>query len=274
MKNAKKVLVAGLAFTLLLSTGLTTVDANGHNQKNSKQKSDMNKNGIADAWEKKYKLSGKNVAQQDKDKDGLTNLVEYKLNLNPTSTDTNKNTVPDGLEDPDKDKLSNLVEVELGTNPIDSDTDDDKVKDGNEKDKNGVAFSDLIREFEMEIQTADDKLKVEYKFKKGKSFIKVSDKTITKEMVESLVRELGTASNLNNEKLLAIIESALGLEGPYNLEAEVEFSGGKEVDVEIELNDEDKDEDDRDNNNNDDDENHDDGKYQWDKDDKYQWNKK
>lgn len=273
MKNVKKVLVAGLAFTLLFSTGLSNVDAKGHNQKNSKQKSDMNKNGIADAWEKKYKLSGKNVALQDQDKDGLTNLVEYKLNLNPTSTDTNKNTVPDGLEDPDKDKLSNLVEVEVGTNPIDSDTDNDKVKDGDEKDKNGVAFSDLIREFEMEIQTADDKLKVKYKFKKGKSIIKVSDKTITKEMVESLVLELGTASNLTDEKMLAIIESALGLEGPYNLEAEVEFSGGQEVEVEIESND--KDEDDRDNNNDDDDDddNHDD-KYQWDKNDKYLWNKR
>ena len=248
MKNVKKVLAAGLAFTLLLSTGLSTVDAKGHNQKNSKQKSDMNKNGIADAWEKKYKLSGKNVAQQDKDKDGLTNLVEYKLNLNPTSTDTNKNTVPDGLEDSDKDKLSNLVEVELGTNPIDSDTDNDKIKDGNEKNNNGVAFSDLIREFEMEIQTADDKLKVEYKFKKGKSIIKVSDKTITKEMVESLVLELGTTSNLTDEKMLTIIESALGLEGPYNLEAEVEFSDGEEVEIEIETLDEDDDNDDADSN--------------------------
>lgn len=253
MKNVKKVFVAGLAFTILFSTGLSTVDAKGQNQKKSTQKSDMNKNGIADAWEKKYKLSGKNVAQQDKDKDGLTNLVEYKLNLNPTSTDTNKNTVPDGLEDSDKDKLSNLVEIDLGTNPIDPDTDNDKVKDGNEKDKNGVAFSDLIREFELEIETADDKLEVEYKFKKGKSKIKVSDKAITKEMVESLVRELGTTSNLTDEKMLSIIESALDLKGPYNLEAEVEFSGGEEVEVEIET----LDEDDGDNNDNDDNEDRD-----------------
>jgi hypothetical protein len=195
---------------------------------------------------KEVQIIGKKCCET-RDKDGLTNLVEYKLNLNPTST----NTVPDGLEDSDKDKLSNLAEIELGTTPNNPDTDKDKIKDGNEKDKNGVAFSDLIREFEMEIETADDKLEVEYKFKKGKSKIKVSDKAITKEMVESLVRELGTTSNLTEEKMLSIIESALELEGPYNLEAEVEFSDGEEVEIEIET----LGEDDNDGDNNDDEDN-------------------
>ena len=109
MKNCKKVLASGLALTLLFSQGLTNVDA-----KSKAKIDDKNKNGLSDKWEKKYKLTGKSMAKMDYDKDGLTTLVEYKLNLNPKSADTDKDGVLDGQEDSDKDGLSNLAEVEQG----------------------------------------------------------------------------------------------------------------------------------------------------------------
>ncbi|WP_059173956.1 right-handed parallel beta-helix repeat-containing protein [Bacillus sp. FJAT-27445] len=80
---------------------------------------DNNKNGIDDLWEKKYglDLTNKQTASEDPDQDGLTNLVEYELNLNPKSSDTDKNGIPDGFEDYDNDELYNLAEVKLGFNP-------------------------------------------------------------------------------------------------------------------------------------------------------------
>ncbi|WP_316571771.1 right-handed parallel beta-helix repeat-containing protein [Neobacillus sp. YIM B06451] len=90
---------------------------------------DNNKNGIDDYWEKKYglDLTNKLTASEDPDKDGLTNLVEYKLNLNPKSSDTDKNGVPDGFEDYDNDGLYNLAEVKLGFNPKVPDIDKTKI---------------------------------------------------------------------------------------------------------------------------------------------------
>ncbi|WP_409274623.1 right-handed parallel beta-helix repeat-containing protein [Neobacillus sp. SCS-31] len=90
---------------------------------------DNNKNGIDDRWEKKYglELTNKLTASEDPDKDGLTNLVEYQLNLNPKSSDTDKNGVPDGYEDYDNDGLYNLAEVKLGFNPTIPDLDKTKI---------------------------------------------------------------------------------------------------------------------------------------------------
>ncbi|WP_053368006.1 right-handed parallel beta-helix repeat-containing protein [Bacillus sp. FJAT-27245] len=90
---------------------------------------DNNKNGIDDFWEKKYglDLTSKLTAAEDPDKDGLPNLVEYQLHLNPKSSDTDKNGVPDGFEDYDKDGLYNLAEVKLGFNPKIADFDKNKI---------------------------------------------------------------------------------------------------------------------------------------------------
>jgi len=65
--------------------------------------------GIPDEWAIKNGLdpNDPNVANEDPDKDGLTNLQEYKYHTNPNNPDT------------DGDKFTDKQEVDAGTNPID-----------------------------------------------------------------------------------------------------------------------------------------------------------
>ena len=72
------------------------------------KKADSDDNGISDA-------------DEDFDKDGLTNLEEYELGTDPFSKDTDN----DGLSDYDEVKIHN-------TDPLKYDTDGDKVSDGDE----------------------------------------------------------------------------------------------------------------------------------------------
>lgn len=235
MKNFKKVLASGLALTLLFSQGINNVDA-------KTKVVDKNKNGISDKWEKKYKLKGKTLAKQDYDKDELTTLIEYKLNLNPKRVDSDQDGVLDGQEDGDKDGLSNISEVELGTNPNDSDTDDDKIKDGSEKSKDGVKFSKTIRELQFEIQSADNKeIKVEYKFnKKGKATIKIKDETntVTKDTIDILVNEFQDASKLTEEEIVTKIQTIFHLQSDFHVQFELEYFNGRDFEVEKEHRDE------------------------------------
>lgn len=236
MKNAKKVLACGLGLSLLFAQGFTTAEAKGKPEKN--KVADKNKNGIADNWEKKYKLSGKNIAAQDNDKDGLNNLWEYKLNLDPQKADSNNNGVADGQEDFDKDGLGNLSEGDFGFNPTNPDTDRDQMKDGDEKSKDGVKFSDKVRELEIEIKTADKKkVEIEYEVKKGKPHIKIKAKshTVTKEIVTSLVNELQDPANATEEQVMAKLQSLLKLEGSFSIEFEIEYADGTELEFEKEI---------------------------------------
>jgi hypothetical protein len=251
MKNSKKLLAMGLGLALLFSQGWTTAEAKSNHQK--PKSADKNKNGIDDKWEKKYKLSGKNVAGQDNDKDGLTNVYEYKLNLNPKLADTNKNKMLDGQEDNDKDGVSNLAEIDLGLNPVNPDTDKDNIKDGDEKNKDGVKLTDKVLEFEIKIQTADKKnIEVEYKTKKGKTEIKVKDKTgtVTKEMITALVTELQNPTSLSGEQIVAKIQEILKIENPLSIKMELEYADGEDQQIDHKK---DNDEDHQDNDHHDDD---------------------
>ncbi len=68
----------------------------------------------------------------DRDGDGVPDLVEASLGLNPDAPDTDGDGVLDGEEDNDNDGLANAVEVLLGTDPTDMDTDNDGIRDGDE----------------------------------------------------------------------------------------------------------------------------------------------
>jgi len=70
----------------------------------------------------------------DTDGDGLPDVLEPLLGLNPALKDTDSNGVPDGDEDFDHDGLSNADEIRRGTNPLDPDTDHDGWLDGAEVD--------------------------------------------------------------------------------------------------------------------------------------------
>lgn len=256
MKNCKKVLASGLALTLLFSQGITNVDA-------KTKVVDKNKNGISDKWEKKYKLKGKSLAKMDYDKDGLTTLLEYKLNLHPKKADTDKDRVLDGQEDHDKDGVSNVSEVELDLNPKDSDSDDDKIKDGSEKSKAGAKLSKTIKELKFEIESTDDKeIKVEYKYnKKGKMTIKIKDETntLTKEMISSIVSELQDTSKLTSDEIIKKIQTILKVTDLTKVEVEVEYFNGHDFEIEKEYknNQEDEDDDDDDDQDDQDDDNDD-----------------
>lgn len=135
----KKVVVGALAASLVFSQGIGIADAKGKEPKKP-VKVDKDKNGIPDDWQAKYRLGyGKSVATKDNDKDGLNNLQEYQLNLNPISKNTDKDRLPDGQEDNDKDELTNVQELQAKLDPLKADTDNDGVKDAEEdNDSDGL----------------------------------------------------------------------------------------------------------------------------------------
>jgi hypothetical protein len=71
-----------------------------------------------------------NIALEDQDRDGLTNLQEYQLGTNPNNPDTDADGLTDGdevnkyhtsplLSDTDGDLIPDGVEITTGTNPLD-----------------------------------------------------------------------------------------------------------------------------------------------------------
>ncbi|CAG0987352.1 hypothetical protein METP2_02352 [Methanosarcinales archaeon] len=91
---------------------------------------DFNKDGLTNLQE--FRL-GTNPFAGDSDSDGLTDWFEvFKTGTYPTSTDTDGNAITDANEDFDTDSLTNMQEQSLGTDPLNPDTDDDTLKDGYE----------------------------------------------------------------------------------------------------------------------------------------------
>ena len=112
---------------------------------------DSDADGMPDGWEKKHGLHPmKRDADDDPDRDGLTNLEEYFNETNPQRDDTEGDGIPDGWEvehgldprmndaedDPDDDGLANLSEYQHTTDPNDDDTDRDTLPDGWEVEHN------------------------------------------------------------------------------------------------------------------------------------------
>lgn len=75
----------------------------------------------------------------DSDGDGIRDVVEMDMGLNPDVKDSDNDGTPDGDEDYDKDGLSNKNEIKYGYNPKKKDSDGDGKKDCSEdSDKDGV----------------------------------------------------------------------------------------------------------------------------------------
>ena len=109
---------------------------------------DTNNNGIPDGYEYHTLESDpadmeSNVASQDFDEDGLTNLEEYELGTDPWNADTDGDLLSDGDEvnihgtdplnhDTDGDGLLDGSEIKLGFDPLKPDTDGNGVLDSEE----------------------------------------------------------------------------------------------------------------------------------------------
>ncbi|MBQ0139039.1 MAG: hypothetical protein KBT36_07065 [Kurthia sp.] len=200
---------------------------------------DKNKNKISDSWEKKYKLTGKNLAKKDPDRDGLSNLVEYRLKLNPKKKDTNNNKVPDGREDTDRDGISNLAEIDLGLNPAKAYSKKKNVKDGNLKDVSGVAWSKKVKELDISIESGRKELDVEYEIIKGKEKILIEQTgyNLTKKQVRTLVTQLQNdiTNKTSKTKILNKIKNQFNLSGYYEIDIELEYMNGREIEISQEI---------------------------------------
>jgi hypothetical protein len=92
---------------------------------------------MPDKWERAHHLSTKKKnAKADPDKDGLSNIGEFRSRTNPRDADTDNDGTEDGDEDRDRDNVDNGNETREGTNPCDRDSDNDGVRDGRE-DRDG-----------------------------------------------------------------------------------------------------------------------------------------
>jgi hypothetical protein len=81
----------------------------------------------AGAWAAKNDLHGQ-WRQRDPDRDGLTNLAEFKAQTNPRRADTDRDGLKDGAE------------VKVGLDPLTADTDGDGILDGKELSGTVVAY--------------------------------------------------------------------------------------------------------------------------------------
>ncbi|MCP8969549.1 hypothetical protein [Ectobacillus ponti] len=238
MKKQHKMLAGGLAFTLLFAQGMYAADAKGKEHKKSKKPvvTDKNRDGIVDSWEVKYKLGlGKAVAKQDTDRDGLSNLVEYKLHLNPRSADTDHDGILDNDEDADRDGLTNELEIDLGQNPSVADSDHDGVKDGAEDaDKNGVSDNADLQELQLEMKLASGSLELKYERERGRVKAEMEDETgqFGDLNVQSFVKDLALQSTMTTGQVLDRINQALGTSAAQELELKVKFSNGQKLKAE------------------------------------------
>ena len=98
---------------------------------------DTDNDGLTDVYEKYYFETDPENA--DTDGDGLPDGYEvYYLGTDPKKADSDDNGISDADEDFDKDGLSNIREYELGTDPNNADTDSDGLTDNDEIGKYGT----------------------------------------------------------------------------------------------------------------------------------------
>jgi hypothetical protein len=84
---------------------------------------------------------GTTDGSEDRDGDKLDNATEQRAGTDPAKRDTNHNGRPDAREDGDHDGLRNLAEQRTANDPRNADSDDDGIKDGRENAGQVVSFA-------------------------------------------------------------------------------------------------------------------------------------
>ena len=94
---------------------------------------DTDQDELPDYYEEEI---GTDPLNPDSDGDGLPDGYEYwELITDPLLADSDNNGISDADEDFDKDNLSNIEEYKLGTDPYNNDSDEDGLLDGDEVNK-------------------------------------------------------------------------------------------------------------------------------------------
>jgi hypothetical protein len=126
MRRFKTLVTAVVAVAMLAFAGTASAKSGHHDRDHDK---------MPDRWEQHHGLSAtKGNARGDRDRDGLSNLGEFRLKLDPRDADTDDDGVNDGAEDADDDGLTNAQEERHGTKLRDADSDDDGIEDGADDD--------------------------------------------------------------------------------------------------------------------------------------------
>jgi hypothetical protein len=102
---------------------------------------DRDHDHMRDSWERKHHLSTHRAnGHRDADRDGLSNLGEFRAHTDPQDADTDDDCIADDDEDADDDGLDNGDEMRDHTGVQNPDSDDDGIEDGAEdRDDDGVA---------------------------------------------------------------------------------------------------------------------------------------
>ena len=129
MRKLKLLVTAAVALAMLAVPGAALA-----------KKRDRDHDKMPDRWERAHHLSThKKNAKGDPDRDGLSNLGEFRSRTRPHDADTDNDGIEDGDEDRDHDGVDNGNEMREHTNPRDKDTDNDGRRDGREdRDRDGL----------------------------------------------------------------------------------------------------------------------------------------
>jgi hypothetical protein len=104
---------------------------------------DRDHDRMPDKWEKAHHLNVRaNDARKDPDKDGLTNLSEFRHHTDPRSADS------------DDDGVNDENELDDHTNPLKDDSDDDGIDDADELSGAIVSFANSVLTIQLPGQGA------------------------------------------------------------------------------------------------------------------------